>query len=276
MRIGFVDYFLDEWHANNYPGWIRQASGGAMEVSCAYAMIDHPGSGRTTAQWCADNGVTHCATIEEVVAQSDAIIVLSSDNPEMQEALCQAPLRSGKPVYVDKTLSTDGEAARRLLAIAAESRTPCYSSSALRFADEYAVLGRNSITALTSIGPGLFDSYLIHQLEPVMMLMQAPAKRALAVQAKGWYTVVLAFVDGRMATLSGFANATAFTMNVCAGEDTQTIPIESDYFQPFIQTLITFFKTRHPPVSAEETIAIMDARGAAVRAMQAPGEWVEV
>ena len=21
--IGFIDYYLDEWHANNYPAWIR-------------------------------------------------------------------------------------------------------------------------------------------------------------------------------------------------------------------------------------------------------------
>ena len=25
MRIGFIDYFLDEWHANNYPQWIKEA-----------------------------------------------------------------------------------------------------------------------------------------------------------------------------------------------------------------------------------------------------------
>ena len=28
-KIGFIDFFLDEWHANNYPKWIRQASAAA-------------------------------------------------------------------------------------------------------------------------------------------------------------------------------------------------------------------------------------------------------
>ena len=42
MKIGFIDYYLDEWHANNYPNWIREASDGEMEVSLAYGMIDSP------------------------------------------------------------------------------------------------------------------------------------------------------------------------------------------------------------------------------------------
>ena len=24
--IGFVDYYLSEWHANNYVGWLKEAS----------------------------------------------------------------------------------------------------------------------------------------------------------------------------------------------------------------------------------------------------------
>ena len=25
-KIGFVDYYISEWHANNYPEWIKRAS----------------------------------------------------------------------------------------------------------------------------------------------------------------------------------------------------------------------------------------------------------
>ena len=24
MKIGFIDFFIDEWHANNYPGMIDE------------------------------------------------------------------------------------------------------------------------------------------------------------------------------------------------------------------------------------------------------------
>ena len=54
QTIGFIDYFLDEWHANNYPEWIKQASGGELQVAYAYGKIDSPRpGGLTTDDWCA-------------------------------------------------------------------------------------------------------------------------------------------------------------------------------------------------------------------------------
>ena len=32
-KVGFVDYFLDEWHANNYPEMIKNATAGEMIVT---------------------------------------------------------------------------------------------------------------------------------------------------------------------------------------------------------------------------------------------------
>ena len=29
-KIGFIDYYLDEWHANNYPGFFKEAADGQM------------------------------------------------------------------------------------------------------------------------------------------------------------------------------------------------------------------------------------------------------
>lgn len=84
QTIGFIDYFLDEWHANNYPEWIKQASGGELQVAYAYGKIDSPRpGGLTTDDWCAKYGITRCATIEEVVEKSDCLLVLSPDNCEM-------------------------------------------------------------------------------------------------------------------------------------------------------------------------------------------------
>ncbi len=28
MKIGFVDYYIDEWHANNYPAWFAEINKG--------------------------------------------------------------------------------------------------------------------------------------------------------------------------------------------------------------------------------------------------------
>ena len=67
MKVGFIDYFLDEWHANNYPTWIKEHSNGEMEVAYAYGKIASPHSGMTSEAWCKEHGVTLCDTIDEVV-----------------------------------------------------------------------------------------------------------------------------------------------------------------------------------------------------------------
>ena len=37
IKIGFIDYYLDEWHANNYPEMLRELSDGECQVICAFA-----------------------------------------------------------------------------------------------------------------------------------------------------------------------------------------------------------------------------------------------
>ena len=86
LKIGFVDYFLDEWHANNYPKWFRAASeklGEELSVSYAWAELDlPPEGGKSTDEWCSAMGVERCSSLAELCEKSDAIVILSPDNPE--------------------------------------------------------------------------------------------------------------------------------------------------------------------------------------------------
>ena len=219
MKIGFIDYYLDEWHANNYPAWISEVSHGEMEVAYAYGRIDSPlPGGMTTAQWCEKYKTERCKSIEELIDKSDALLVLSPDNCEMHEQLCQLPLRSRKFTYVDKTFAPDQASARRIFAIAEQYGTPCYSTSALRFAKEYRSVNTDSVLAVNCWGPGEFEPYSIQQLEPLVMLMKASAKRVMKLPGKRCLTLAVEFVDGRMGTISQFAAGSPFMMNVC-GKD---------------------------------------------------------
>ena len=80
IKIGFIDYYLDEWHANNYPEFIRKASGGKAAAVYAYGHIDSPKGGRTTEQWCKDLGLERCMTIDEVITL--ASIIEKESRPE--------------------------------------------------------------------------------------------------------------------------------------------------------------------------------------------------
>ena len=112
MKIGFIDYYLDEWHANTYPARLKELSNGEMEVAYAFAEIDSPlPDGMTTDEWCRKNDIQRVDSIEKLVELSDGIVVLSPDNCERHEQLCRIPLASGKRCYVDKAFAPDGETA---------------------------------------------------------------------------------------------------------------------------------------------------------------------
>lgn len=276
LKIGFIDYYLDEWHANSYPKMIRDAVGDELVVAYAYGQIPSPITGMTSSQWCEKYGVALCETIEELVEKSDVLLVLSPDNCEMHEQLCQLPLRSGKLTYIDKTFAPDLPTAQRIFALADAYGTPCYSTSALRYAEEYANWESEPITAISSWGPNGFDRYSIHQLEPVMMLMKAPVKQVMYTAAEKWYTVNLEFVDGRFATLTGFDGGCPFMMHVATTGAAKPVQVRSDFFGAFIKELCDFYLTGTPKVPHRETLDIMAVRGAVLEAMEKPGQWVEV
>ena len=42
-KIGFIDYYISEWHANSYPKWIEEANealGTDYKVAYAWAEVD--------------------------------------------------------------------------------------------------------------------------------------------------------------------------------------------------------------------------------------------
>ena len=276
MKIGFIDYFLDEWHSNNYPTWIKEFSNGEMEVAYAYGQIASPHSGMTSARWCEEHGVTLCETIAEVVEKSDALVVLSPDNCEMHEELCQLPLRSGKPTFIDKTFTPDLATAKRLFALADEHGTPCYSTSSLRYAEEYADVKTDDIASICCWGSGVIDGYAVHMLEPMVMQMKTPAKRVLYSGTEGWYQVTVEFADGRFGSFAGWLPWTAYQTNIKNSEGCLSLAINSDFFLPFSKVMVEFFRTREVPVAHEETLQIMAIREAAMEAQKNPGEWIAV
>ncbi len=275
-NIGFIDYYLDEWHANNYPTWIKEASNGEMKVAYAYGLIDSPHGGLTTKEWCEKHNIIQCNTIVELIEKSDCLVVLSPDNCEMHEQLCQLPVLSGKPTFVDKTFAPGGASARRILAAAEKNNTPLYSTSALRYADEYKGIDTDKITAISSWGPHDLDVYSVHQLEPLIMLMKCPAKRVMCFNAEKWINIAIEFTDGRMSTISCFDTGSPFMMNLSMTDTSQVLSANSDFFKVFIEDLVDFFNTKVEKVAHSETIAIMDLREACILAHSKPCEWINI
>jgi hypothetical protein len=275
-KIGFIDYFLDEWHANNYPEWIKNESNGEMQVTYAYGLKDSD-NGISNAAWCDKYDVTLLGSIEEVVQKSDYLVVLSPDYPEFHEELAQIPLASGKPTYIDKTFALDRLTAERLFARADEYGTPLYSSSALRFASEYMEAERSGIKTISSIGPGKLENYSIHQIEPIVSLMGCEATRVMYIGTPHSPALLIEFTDGRQATIHQFGGGAPFQMMVhYSSDDCKQIKVESDFFQLFTRSLVTFFETGNSIVSSAETIAVITIIEYGLLAVQTPYQWLNL
>lgn len=276
-KIGFIDYYLDEWHALNYPQFIKEATDGEFEVAYAYAEMDKPG-GMTTDQWCEKYGVQRLDSIDEVVEKSDCLIVLSPDNPERHWDLCQKPLRSGKRVYVDKTFALEKSTAEALVKLAEENNTPFFSTSALRFADELKDIDREGICFINSRGPGNFDTYSIHQIEPIVVLMGSKAKRIMSVGSGKYESMVIEFEGNRSIVMSQYGwTGVDFSMLVNYEDGkTVTVPAMTNTFPNFIKAMCDFFKTGEIKAAHDETVAIMGIIEAGNKALANPGVWIEI
>lgn len=280
MKIGFIDYYLDEWHANNYPSLIEKASGGAHEVCCAYAYTEPPAEMnlRSNAQWSADYGVELVDSIEEVIRRSDCLIVLSPDNPEMHELLCRLPLASGKRTYIDKTFAPDKATAERIFAHAEKHNTPCFSSSALRFASELDEIDISGIHKIYSEGPGALSIYAIHHIEPVVRLMNSRAKRVMFLGDEKHPAYLVEFADGRLAQIY-HRDSPGRTFRITAvAEDNKAVhyEVKSKFFNLFVDAMIRFFETGEAPVTHEQTIDVIAIRAAVVEACATPFVWVDL
>ena len=74
-KIGFIDYYLNEWHADNYPAWIEAVSDGKYKVCYCWGEIDCPHKGgMTNKEWAEKQVIELCSCEEEVIEKSDVLV----------------------------------------------------------------------------------------------------------------------------------------------------------------------------------------------------------
>lgn len=272
-QIGFIDYFLDEWHANTYPSLFEKHG---FSVRYAYGEIDSPNGGMTSEEWAKEHNCELCKTIDELVEKSDYIVVLAPDNPETHVRLTEKALKSGKPVYIDKTFANSKEDAELIFSFAKVSETPCYSSSALYFSDEINSLAKNGIMRIDSFGAGNFYNYSIHQIEQIVKLMGYGAKRVMFVGTESNPALVIDYGDGRIAQIIHYTGA-SFMLNVAYDNGkSEHVKISSDFFGNCIGAMVEFFKTGIIPVPHEQTVEVAAIREAGLKSEKLPFTWIEV
>lgn len=275
LRLGFIDFFLNEWHANNYPDWIRKQAadrGIALDLGYAWAETEKD---MTTGAWCEKFGMRAMESAQDLIDVCDGIIVLSPDHPEHHERLGKLALMSGKPVYMDKTFAPDLAAGRRLFDLAAAHGTPLFSSSALRFSRELESFRQDAVDkppfcAVT--GPGVYDNYSIHQLEMINTVMGCGAQRVKALAAGAGSSLWIDF-GGRVATMTQTPGGD-FTADIAYDEVSTHIPACSEPFDGLIDAMLTFFTEGTIPVTRQQTLEIIALRDAGFKALEQMDTWI--
>ncbi len=281
-QIGFIDLFIDEWHANNYPAWFRMAAlSNEFELGYAWEERSLPG-GRNLADWCAEFGMKPASSLSEVVAKSDALCVLAPSNPEVHEALAELALKSGKPVYIDKPFAPNRAAAERMFALAREYNTPMWSSSALRFGDEFQKIcgewrKKNVVLAQASGCGSNFPEYAIHQLEMVVATLGAGALEVRNISQAGTpaLQIEVKYPDARQALLTYHAEL-PFGITLFDKQSTVKVQDMSGMFENLCSEILKFFATGVSPVNPAETLEIASLLAAVIQAEQQPGVWLPV
>ncbi len=273
-KIGFVDLYLSEWHANNYPAWIAEAAkklGLSYEVAYAYGEREiSPVDGRSGADWCKAFGAQKCESIDELCEKSDAIVILAPSNPEVHLGYAEAVLKHKKPTYIDKTFAPDYKTAKEIYAVGEKYGTPFFSSSALRYACE--LEGKCGATDVALTGGGSnFPEYSIHMIEMLVKVLGLGAKETRAEIVGSQTHIFVSYEDGRCASMT-YAPELPFTIYAKTEKSASYAPITSEFFPALIEDMLRFFEGGALPFPKEETLEAMKIREGALFAAEHPGK----
>ena len=277
-KIGFVDFYISEWHANNYPAWIRDAAQKlGLEYEVAYAWAEKDISdfdGKTTDEWCAAFGVQKCDTIAELCEKSDCIMILAPSNPETHLGYAREVLKYGKRTYIDKTFAPDFETAKKIFDLGKEYHAPFFSSSALRYSAALADL-KNPKSVTTFGGGSNFEEYIVHQAEMVIASLKRKPL-SIRVEAQGKQYISTVKLDGASATMI-YSPELSYAMS-SENENGERVYKTSGkgHFPTLIEDILRFFETGEFSFDTNETLDVMKLREAAIKGTLADGQWLDI
>ncbi|MBR2353124.1 MAG: hypothetical protein IKA76_01300 [Clostridia bacterium] len=282
-KIGFVDYYLAELHAKNYPAWIAEATEKlSLDYKVCYAWAEQEESlaypGETSRAWCEQNGVEQCATLGELCEKSDVIIVLAPTNPEKHLGYAETVLKYGKPTYIDKTFAPDLATAKKIFAIAEAYGTPFFSSSALRYSSELDSFENCRQIMVTGSGSNI-EEYIIHEIEMVVKKLGLGAEKIKAERFGAQTYLHIAYGDDRSATMM-FARSVPYMLYMASsdpkGPRPVTVTVGSEFFKGLIADMLRFFEEKTVSFDTAQTLEVMRIREGAILAGEQEGKWIEL
>lgn len=253
MKIAFLDYKLENWHANTFRDLLASGEHGARLH--AVSSLEH----ESGCQWAEKAGVPYLHDIRELKGAVDGVMVLAPSDPALHVKLVEQAATLGLPIYVDKTFAATLADAEAIFALSDKAGVPLFSTSALRCADELKPLREWVLLQAQAYGGGgNFAEYLIHPLEMLISLFGSGVTDMAIYRTAEFRQVTLTFGD-RVGTLFCYPNAQRGFKIVAAREgEVLEQPITSPIFPNLLRDILHFFTTGQEPVCRKETLKIIE------------------
>jgi predicted dehydrogenase len=256
-RIGFVDYRLENWHANTFLRIFREDLKNRAVIAGCWGM-----DSANAQAWAQKNGVPLAASVADLDRTVDAYMVLAPSNPETHLELCQKVLPMGKPTFVDKTFAPDLATAQAIFALADQHGARVESTSALRYTNvqrEVDSLGRSDLRHMVAWGGGRsYEEYSIHPAELVISCMGVGARSLMRRNDGAYSQVLISFTDGRTAVINVHAHEQApFAAALTTSKTTRLLSVDSGpMFQDAAAAIVDFVQGKRPPIDRQQTLLI--------------------
>ena len=247
-------------------------------------------------------GVEIAGSIDAVLKKADAVMICSLDG---RAHLGQAALviAAGKPVFIDRPMTASLEDALRIFDVAAKNNVPIFSCSQHRYSPGFIGM-RNHEEVGEVLGCDVFGGcptephhpdlfwHSIHGIETLYTIMRPGCETVTRASTDYGELVTGVWKDGRIGTYRGIRkgalkySAVVFgTKGVApAGIYGYSAPVKGvlppgDRYMGYESVAVEiakFFKTRKPPVTAEETIELFTFMEAAEESKRQHGAPVKL
>lgn len=239
-------------------------------------------------------GSTKAGSLKDLLKNCDGFLVLNVSGKKHAK-FAAACLKTGKPTYVDKPLTTKLSEAKQLLSLSRKHKAPCYSASSLRFVAEFGVIdfaSLGNVVAVDAYAPGELlkaDPHLwhygCHAVEMVDSIFaksgQGPGvKRVSAVASEDRHLVDLEYRDGRYARIRMERKGCWEFGGIIHGDKASAaFKVHFDgaaIYSRLIDGMTTFFEKGKPPVALRDIVENVAVLEAGNKSIAKKGAWVNV
>ena len=212
-------------------------------------------------------GVEIVDSIPALLERVDVVLLESVDGrPHLEQV--RPVFEAGKPVFIDKPLAGSLADALAIAELGSKHNVPWFSSSALRFSPAIAAARTDEklggIVGCNTWGPCEIEPhhpdlfwYGIPGVEMLFTIMGPDCQSVTRTHTSGTDVVTGVWSDGRVGTFRGNRQAPHTFGGTVFGRKSIAPAGEFAGYEPLVAEIAKFFRTRRPPVSAEETLEVM-------------------